>query len=900
MGKKVLCFLILSAVFIGINSFSSAASGFADTNETKYETAANLLYALDIIEGEDDGTFGVNESMTRADFAGILVKLGGLSDADDNAIYFVDVPKEHYARNQINAVCKLGFMQGEGKYFRPEESLTLEEASRGLVFLLGYAGTVENGSYTIAANRMGLHTNISRGTWLSRGDILLMVYEALNIPLMLPTHISDSGIEESRVENESDILSNNFNIYKSSGQFTAAGDVDLVRITNDDPGCVRIDDKLYKLGEGVAAGKEIIARNVQFYYQIDDKSEVPVLVHYQLNKNDKVIRAEAADIDASSSTVTKLVYTASGKASGRVRAITQKIPTSAKFIVNGQIIPDSEKSGRLFDFSSGSVTVVTPGNGNHCVVWIESYAYYTVAAGGVDCIFLKTGVYDGKEREKMIELTQDEESQFDIYAPTGEPASLDAITANSGIAFAEVVSANGKTYKTIHILNSIRGTVTRIAGGKILVDSEEYEIMEGLDKELDVGYRYNLFIGMDGAVCLAGERETSSLSFGYLVNIACTGGELSPEFNVKILNSAGEQKEHKIADKVYINDEAVRTGKYADKSNAIYQALFIGGEKPRRQVIAYRERDDGKITHIFTAQSADGADGNSDAVLSLDAPQAKLQCKTGSAFTFSGVLTRSETGFIVAVPQDLLNASDDDFEVWQPSYFSNDGKYLVEGYNVNEMLEAEILVVTVENLDEVRFNDANTYTCVFDSMSHVLLDDGTQAISITYWQQGEKFEKIIEDRSGMASYENTLLAANQLARGDCFKIELTGDKSKIKNLAIEFVQAKRLESATGFNGGRLLFYGQVQAVSNDAVVIRHFVDSPDTNYLGPTVLSFRGAGRVKTYMYTGDNREIEYLPNCLADVRVGDWVLYQARYMNARALVIYRDDRRLPNGSLIQ
>jgi hypothetical protein len=82
-------------------------------------------------------------------------------------------------------------------------------------------------------------------------------------------------------------------------------------------------------------------------------------------------------------------------------------------------------------------------------------------------------------------------------------------------------------------------------------------------------------------------------------------------------------------------------------------------------------------------------------------------------------------------------------------------------------------------------------------------------------------------------------------------------------------------------------------------VIRRFVNNPDAGYLGTSAFVFKNAGRVNTYLYEGDDVPIQHITNCLADARVGDWVMYQSRYGAARTMVIYRDNTKLPNGKLI-
>ena len=262
------------------------------------------------------------------------------------------------------------------------------------------------------------------------------------------------------------------------------------------------------------------------------------------------------------------------------------------------------------------------------------------------------------------------------------------------------------------------------------------------------------------------------------------------------------------------------------------------------------------------------------------------------------MLTVSDTGVIFAVPEDKDNADDNAYDVLEIQFFINDNLYMVEGYNVNELFEADVLVVTIADADSAYYNEGNTHFCVFDKKTKVLLDDGTESYAITYWQQGAQCtQEPGQQRRKAYIYGNSAGGGSKLARGDCFKVELTGDSTQIKNISIEFQQANRTESANAYNGERIMFYGQIQAVGVNSLVIRKFSPIGD-NYLGSVAYLFKNAGRVYTYLYTGEDRPVQKVENSLADARVGDWVLYQTRYGACRSMIIYRDDDRLPTGKL--
>ena len=879
MKNRLLGFVMILMFLCG-SCFPASAVGFTDTDDTKYETAANVLSALGFINGRSDGTFDVAGTMTRAEFASILAKLALVSGISSGDVYFFDVKSDYWAKDAINIVCTQGLMSGSDKYFRPDEAVTLEEVSQGLAVLLGYGNMARSKSYVSIAVSLGIYKNISTESKICRGDILLAVYNALSVDLAAASGIDDEGNITGNVSKGANILTEHFDIYKASGQFTAVGDLDLLRTINKQTGYVKIDDVAYTLADGVKAGKEFLAYSVDYYYHDAGGNEMPELLYYSINKNNEIIEADADHIEEGQCTTTRFAYL-----DENLKVKKQEISSSAKFIYNGYIISDADKIDSLFQIDSGSVKVVLPANGLNEVVWINNYEYHLVRASGTKSLFLK----DGTE----LDLDGDRDDlEVNFFTSTGEPTTIDEVVSNSAVALAEVNAADGITYRNIHVLNSVTGTVTEAGNLSVAVDGKEYDAASGIaSQNIVAGMAYTFYIGLDGKICLFDEN-TSELLYGYLIDVDLKTEGVRSEVQFKIMNTSGEKVIYAAADKFYVNDKMVKQESLAQAfGTAFYQYLYDrGNAKPIRQVIAYMENTEGQILKIYTPSEEHSK-------LKRDVEPATRQCKGSSIFSFGGVLTVSDTGVIFAVPEDKDNADDNAYDVLEIQFFINDNLYMVEGYNVNELFEADVLVVTIADADSAYYNEGNTHFCVFDKKTKVLLDDGTESYAITYWQQGAQFTKNLANREGKRTYTETLREVQKLARGDCFKVELTGDNTQIKNISIEFQQANRTESANAYNGERIMFYGQIQAVGVNSLVIRKFSPIGD-NYLGSVAYLFKNAGRVYTYLYTGEDRPVQKVENSLADARVGDWVMYQTRYGACRSMIIYRDDDRLPTGKL--
>jgi len=858
---------------------------YTDVVDTKYEIPADLLSRLKIIEGFSDGSFNVNGTMTRAEFAVILSKLSAASNLVSDKVYFLDVPESYWARKAINDVVAQGLMESDGKYFRPDDNLTEQDLSKSLVTLLGYSEYAKHTSYSVVAASLGIYKGIKIGKNITRGDVLLAVYNAIHIDAADLKTITSDGNYQVEIRKDSTILTKNFNLYKTKGQITAVGNIDLVRNVNSRSNYVRIDDVLYELDEELELDDSLIGRTGTFFYYSDKKSSVPVLKYFILNENDEIIEVRANDINISDSSLIKLSYY-----DERGNNLEEKISLGARFIVNGQLIADQDKNDNLFNIESGLVRMIIPSDGSNEIVWIENYHCQLVEAVGSNKLYLENG--------EQLDLDEErDDMKVSFYTATGDVTTFSSIVSKSAVAIADVKAVDGILYRSVYILKSVIGTPTEVSTDYIVMDDKEYSVIRNFDSsKLDLKKQYIFYLTLDGEIALYRESTHNQVLYGYLIGAGLSKG-LTNDLQFKILVANGEKKIFSADDVLYVNDIRVHRNRFTDKDdNPIYTYLIDAAtDRTKRQVIIYEEDEKGQITRIYTPFPKEVED----AVLKIDYPLARKQCKSGSIFNFGGELTLRNTGVIFAVPSNPDTAHEDDFEVWPIAYFVNDQSYDVEGYNMNELCEAEIIKVVLSNTDAANYNESNTYTCIFDKKTKVLDEKGRETYAITYWQQGAKYTKTIADRGQKQSYLATLETVAEIRRGDCFKIELTADNSQIKNMSIEFKEAQRNVPNASYNYGRLMFYGRVEAVGANSIVIRQFVDDPQRDYVLDTCYLFKNAGRVSTYLYTRADKPIEYLPNCLADVRVGDWVLFQARNAAPRVMVIYRDDSKLPNGKPI-
>ncbi len=175
-----------------MNILAAGESAFKDiTGSEYYAESAEKLSELGILAGYEDGTYGAEKTITRAEMAAIVCRiLGKEADAEKakGKTEFDDVAAAHWASGYINIATEEGIINGDGDgKFRPEDDVKYEEAIKMIVCTLGYkvepASDAANWSkpYIEIADMNGITKNLkgTKGTPANRGDIAVMSYSGI-------------------------------------------------------------------------------------------------------------------------------------------------------------------------------------------------------------------------------------------------------------------------------------------------------------------------------------------------------------------------------------------------------------------------------------------------------------------------------------------------------------------------------------------------------------------------------------------------------------------------------------------------------------------------------------------------------------------------------------------------
>ncbi len=193
--KKVLALVLAFAC--AFTMFAGAA--FTDQADIAVDAdVVNTLVSLGVIEGYTDGSFRPDDTVTRAEMAKMIYTVRtGRSDAsayNDDATTFTDIG-DHWARGYIKYCNSMGIIAGtSAQYFRPDATVTTQEAAKMLLVTLGYdaerAGLVGAGWGTktnALADENGLLEDVNNGTTqgLPRQYAAQLIYNAIFAPTVV-------------------------------------------------------------------------------------------------------------------------------------------------------------------------------------------------------------------------------------------------------------------------------------------------------------------------------------------------------------------------------------------------------------------------------------------------------------------------------------------------------------------------------------------------------------------------------------------------------------------------------------------------------------------------------------------------------------------------------------------
>ena len=194
--KKLLALVLALVMSMALVVTSNA--DFKDADKIDYKEAVEVMNAVGVLAGYEDGSFGAKDELTRAQAAKIITYLDlgekAAEALNGTGAYFTDVAASNWAAGYIEYCAQAGYVNGigDGK-FDPNGKLTGLQFAKMLLAVLGYDASVEKlvgSDWAINAAKLGSKADLYKGidkassAVLTREEAAQMAFNALQATMV--------------------------------------------------------------------------------------------------------------------------------------------------------------------------------------------------------------------------------------------------------------------------------------------------------------------------------------------------------------------------------------------------------------------------------------------------------------------------------------------------------------------------------------------------------------------------------------------------------------------------------------------------------------------------------------------------------------------------------------------
>lgn len=417
---------ITAVILILILSLGTAVYAYPvpqDVKGTEYEEVMTTLSALGILEGRDTGEFDPTGSITRAEFAAVVIRATGLESSVQTAEYeptaFDDCGDVAWAWGYINLATDQGIIEGYGdRNFGPNDPVTYEQAVAMLVRVLGYETRAqEKGGWTIGYIAVADEIKLTEGIDntesqpAARGIVAQLTFKALEIPLCdTYSNVTDNTLlKDKLLIDKKSIKITSTDQAALEGEKNTAGEFSY-REEKEDGGYS--DIQTAKTEDSDTA--TYLGYSVMAYFKNDQSTGQNIAILLWPKNTNNAITVEASKIKDVS--ISEFQYKENGT--------TEKLNiTNATILINGTKKSDFDATDLKPD--TGTVTLIdSNGDAIYETIFIQTqtYQYAYVIHSSVSSTDRKTATLTlyTQAGEKII---SDCNEQIDFNGESGSPLS---------------------------------------------------------------------------------------------------------------------------------------------------------------------------------------------------------------------------------------------------------------------------------------------------------------------------------------------------------------------------------------------------------------------------------------------------------------------------------------------
>lgn len=780
--KKVIS--SVAALTMVASSVAAFAVDFPDVESTaSYAQAVQELSALDVISGYDDGTFGPDKLVTRAEITKMIVDAlaeRSSAEASTESTKFADVSADHWAKGYINQGVANGFIAGmSDTEFDPDANVTYVQAQKMLVSAIGYEtyaqaqGGWPTGYKTYAASldiTKGI-SGITDNTELTRAQVAQMIDNAMDAPLCViaswktewngtrtPNLETRDGKEGRAYET---LFTEKHDAYKVYGRVTETsktGSVDTDKVTFQVEKADNFDDQEVKADSPVSEDMYIgdskadnyLRTYSQALIQKNDDDEFTILSIAAAAAN-KSVTVASEDFDENKSTDEALYFFPAGTTKGSTK-YQLDTTNGVKIYING--VESSKSIAELRDYldknETASVTLQketevgsTSTSAKYNTIMVSSYV-----TAIVDEVIDKTNetsvnfdTYSSGIQAKMT-VNKDDDNYTYSFKLDGKEIEAKDLQQNDvlNISYDTTGSFRESSFYDVivtrNVVDGVKCTSINDSKGEYTIGGTKYKAAEGMDIDVETSTEYSLYLDHFGRIAKADENSVSK-NYGVLKNIYKKAGG---DYMAQIITKKGTEEEYKVD-----SDNVKAYKSYLVKSDAdgaVYDSTNKKTDAYPKQVVEYSvSSSSNKITI---------KNGGVIAPTTADAEYKESGNKIGSVKMADSTV--------------ILDLSEvDTKDTYSVVSSLNDGSnYVAYGYDKSKSDNTYRFVIITEGTSSV-FN-SETQLAIFNG-SEVVDNDGDKT-AYNLVVNGEEKQFILDDDVVITGNKGETVADNAFDEGD--------------------------------------------------------------------------------------------------------------------------------------
>ena len=861
--KKVIS--SVAALTMVASSVAAFAVDFPDVESTaSYAQAVQELSALDVISGYDDGTFGPDKLVTRAEITKMIVDAlaeRSSAEASTESTKFADVSADHWAKGYINQGVANGFIAGmSDTEFDPDANVTYVQAQKMLVSAIGYETFAQGqGGWPTGYKTYAASLDITKGisgikdsTELTRAQVAQMIDNAMDAPLCViagwkpewnGTQTPNLEVRDGKEGRAYETLfTEKHDAYKVYGRVTETSksensglDADQVKFKVekadkfDDDKITTDNMQEEPMYIGNSGADKYLLTYAQALIQKNDDDEYTILSIAPAAANKTVtLASEDYDSTKSADAASALYFYPAGTTKGSVKYALDK--EGFEVYVNG--VKDDNYSSNIGNLKTylastdtASVTLQkktkdgsTSTSSDYNIVMISTYS--TAIVESVTDKSNQTIIYfDDQSTGVSTKLTVDKDDEKKSYSFILDGAEIEPTELQEddvlNIAYDKTEGFSDSSFYDVYVT---RNVVEGVKCTSIKKDSEnpdnteytmggtKYKAAEGMSISAEISTEYTLNLDHFGRIARIDETA-SSKNYGILKNIYKKAGG---DYMAQVITKTGAEEEYKID----------------TKNVASYQAIL--GSNIGNDGVSYADED--ALKKAYVAHVID---------YSVSSSSNKITIKNAEALTYDKVADNKEykadnnkIGNIKLSDSTVILSIEDTFAKDTVSVVSSltDGtNYTAYAFGKSSADSTYRFVIITKGLTGF---DSTTQLAIYNG-SETVEEDGENVTAFNVIIDGEEKQFIVDDDSP----EFNGADEDSFEEGDPI-VFVTNAEGKIQKLYSLFAQGSLNKKNGNFSSFLTdVLDNKVATQSTLTTVAGKLTDSNDTVdlYFGPVV-----------------------------------------------------------------